>query len=249
MVAFLIEPLPLRGELGGDLAFLSKALTLLAGFLSLLLLLHDVVGRQFDLLETQGMERIADVHLHHSPELGDGRSDRFEPVLCRDHVSDTQRTNDVVRLGIVGAQHQLGEVVRHLAALGKGVVEGEHVRFLDGSVGLDELRDATRQSVESVPARDCVLKRMMVPIDADVLEDSFVVEHDYCAGVGACRVELGAKRCVLRFKKSDTEAHTGGIRCPGVRLRSRGRGGLSPRCLGIDGRSGDDGWVSLGGNP
>ena len=85
------------------------------------------------------------------------------------------------------------EVVGHLATLGQRVVEGEHVRHLNRPAGLNEIRDATAQLVQTVLVGGSIFKRMVVAIDADFLKNPFVVKDNDVRGRGY-RFELIPER-------------------------------------------------------
>ena len=75
--SFLVESFPFRGEFLLDLAFLSESFAFLSGLLLLLLLLHQLVGGELDLLDAQrwnsSLMRISII----APELRDrGLDDR-----------------------------------------------------------------------------------------------------------------------------------------------------------------------------
>ena len=86
-------------------------------------------------------------------------------------VAGAQRPDAVVGLGVVGAEHQLGEVGGHLAALGQRAVEGEHVGGQDRLPGLHDLVDAGVERRRALLVRGGVLERVVVAVDADVLQD------------------------------------------------------------------------------
>lgn len=81
------------------------------------------------------------LHLHHLAKLRDGHTENIDTLLRCDDVARTQRANAVIGLRVVGAEHELGEVLAHPSTLCQRVVEREEVRLLDRTAKPDEFRD------------------------------------------------------------------------------------------------------------
>ena len=217
MGAFLIEAFAFCSEFGFGLAFLTEPLTLSAGFLSFLLDPEEEVGGQLELLDAQRMEIGAHPHLHHRTQPGDGLHRRPQALLRGLDRPSAQRTHAVVGLRVVGAEHQLGEVGGHLAALSQRVVVGEPLGGLDGRLGPDDVLDALTDLGEALLVGVSVLQRVVVLIDPDLLEQDGVVELD----------ELTASSRHVR-------SHSGGVG-PGRGLGGLLGGGLGPGGIQLGG--------------
>ncbi len=95
-----------------------------------------------------------------------------EPVDGRVELVGLQAADQVVGLGVVGAQHQLREVAQHLVALRLGAVDCPAVRGRDGAaVALGEGLDLVLELRAVRPCRRPSRKRVAVLVDADLLED------------------------------------------------------------------------------
>ena len=176
MRAFLIEPGALFSQLAFHPALLAQARTFFAFCLLFLLLFHQPVSGELDFLQAQLVELVADVHFHQRTQLRDGSPGCFESALGGLDVPQPQGSDAVVRFGVVGPQHELGQVIGHPPAFGQGVVEGKSVRFHDGPVGGDELSDPGLEVGETVAEGSGVFQGVVVTVNADVLEYSGVAE-------------------------------------------------------------------------
>lgn len=101
----------------------------------------EMARGQFKLLEPQGVVVVGDMQVDHGALLGDLVDDAAQSLLGCFEVAGADTLHAVLRLGVVGAEHDLGHVVDELAALRAGVVEGEVARCGDGLAHLVERLD------------------------------------------------------------------------------------------------------------
>ena len=169
------------------LALLAQFVAFFSGSFLLFLHFHEVVGRQLDLVESQCVVVGVHSHFHHGAELGN-RADGFVEALLRRHdISCAQRSDATVSLRVVGPQHQLRKVSRHLPALRQGVVVGEHVGRENRVLLEHHLLEPFLQTDESLFEGFSVLERMVVVVDADLLQHALVVEIDEIIGTRSTR--------------------------------------------------------------
>lgn len=105
MGPLLVEALALSGQLLFRFTLLSETLPLFAGFLALLLDLHEEVSCELDLLESKRVVVGVHAHLHHRAELYDGGDGRLESILRRRDVAGAKASYEgIVPSGPTGAR-------------------------------------------------------------------------------------------------------------------------------------------------
>ena len=168
---FLAEPFLLALVFAaGDLLFAQPG-----PFLSLpVFLLGDlgqVVGGQLELFDAQPVIGVGDHDVHRAAEPGDGLPGLLQPRDGGVQGVGLHRADRVVRLVVVGAQHQLGELADHLAA-GRGrAVDRPVRRSPHRGPGLDRVLDPRLHPGQLRLVGDGVIERMPVLVDPGFLQD------------------------------------------------------------------------------
>ncbi|WP_254897927.1 hypothetical protein [Kitasatospora sp. NA04385] len=97
----------------------------------------------------------------------------------------------LVGLGVVGAQHQLGEVPHHLLALALRPVDGPLRDGLHRLPRAHHLLDLCLQGVQTGAVGDRVLQRVLVVVHPDLLQQGgFLGHHDLRPGPGQTVLHL-----------------------------------------------------------
>jgi hypothetical protein len=117
VLLLLFEPGALALHFLLGFALLAELLLFFPFELLLLGQLLAVVAGEGQLVFAQLVVGAGDVDVHRLTEAGDRRRDLAEAFLRRVEFVWLQSADEVVGLGVVGAQHQLREVADHFAAL------------------------------------------------------------------------------------------------------------------------------------
>ncbi len=196
----MVEPRLLGLELAPRLLLLALALALLAQLLLLLLDLGQVVRGELELVDAPLVVDVGDADVHGGAEAGDRLARLGQPGDGRGELVRAQRAHEVVGLGVVGAQHQLGEVADHLGALLGGVVHGPVGARLHGLAVAHHGLQRVLHLCELGLVGDGVVEGVAVLVDADLLEQRLLLGDD---DLGARRGELVLGAGELRARLED----------------------------------------------
>nr|WP_240157374.1 hypothetical protein [Pseudonocardia broussonetiae] len=174
----------------------------------------EVVGGQLDLHRPQRVVAPADGDGHGGAELGDGALGLVQALADAGQGVRADGAHAVVGLGVVGAQHERGEVLDHLRALLAGPVDLPVDAAADRAPGGDLGLDVGAQALQPVLVGDGVLQRVGELVDPGGLQQFLV------AGLEQQRAELPQ----LQLGAGDTTA--GGVLL-GEDLRELLLGGLA----------------------
>jgi len=124
------------------------------------------------------VKSIADPHLHHLAQICDSGTRDSQPLYSCANIPSAQCSHHILGFRVVGTQHELPQIPGHASSLRQRTIEREHVCGNDRSAILHHLSDSCADLVEPTLIGDGVFKRVMVPIDANILKHSLVAQFD-----------------------------------------------------------------------
>ena len=142
----------------------------------------QVVGGQLEFFDAQPVVGVGDHDVHRAAEPGDGLPGFLQPRDGGVQGVGLHRADRVVRLVVVGAQHQLGELADHLAASSGRAVDRPVRRSPHRGPGLDRVLDPRLHPGQLGLVGDGVIERMPVLVDPGLLQDRGLAGLDQLLG-------------------------------------------------------------------
>jgi hypothetical protein len=162
--------------LGLDL--LALPLPLLTGVLPLLLDPQVVIRGELELLEAQRVESLVDRDPHRAPVLDDGFSRLLEALLRGADRVGTDGADAVVRLDVVGTQHQVAELADESLSLPQRPVHHPPGLATHRRAPADRLLDGCTQPVQALLGGQHVVERVSELVVAHLLQKPEPVSLD-----------------------------------------------------------------------